>query len=132
MASRRACRRGFDVRGVRPPTVPDGTARLRISLTLNVEQQAISALSRRSRRAGRRGVTVAIVVTGTDTEIGKTVFSAGLARFLDGYYWKPVQAGLEDETDPQVVRRLADLAGDRMLPEAGVAHPGLPAPRRRE
>lgn len=35
---------GFDVRGVRPPTVPQGTARLRISLTLNVEERAISGL----------------------------------------------------------------------------------------
>ena len=36
-----------------------------------------------------------IVVAGTDTDIGKTVFSAGLTRALDGYYWKPIQAGLD-------------------------------------
>jgi len=36
--------RGFDVRGVRPPTVPAGTARLRISVTLNVDEPAISCL----------------------------------------------------------------------------------------
>lgn len=35
---------GFDVRGVRPPTVPQGTARLRISLTLNVDEAAIAGL----------------------------------------------------------------------------------------
>ncbi|MER8867249.1 8-amino-7-oxononanoate synthase [Mesorhizobium sp. M0751] len=36
--------RGFDVRGIRPPTVPEGTARLRISLTLNVEQADVAAM----------------------------------------------------------------------------------------
>ncbi len=39
-------RLGFDVRGIRPPTVPAGTSRLRISLTLNVDENDIAALAR--------------------------------------------------------------------------------------
>ncbi len=56
-----------------------------------------------------------IVVTGTDTGIGKTVASAALALRLGAAYWKPVQAGLDEETDSETVAR---LAGVEVLPEA--------------
>jgi len=58
-----------------------------------------------------------LVVTGTDTEIGKTVFAAGLADMLGASYWKPIQSGLEGETDSQIVARLGGLSRDRILPE---------------
>ena len=35
---------GFDVRGIRPPTVPPGTGRLRIAITLNVSEAEIAGL----------------------------------------------------------------------------------------
>ena len=60
----------------------------------------------------------AFIVTGTDTDVGKTVFAAALAGALDAYYWKPVQAGLEEDGDRTQVARLAGLAEDRVLPEA--------------
>ena len=41
---------GFDVRGIRPPTVPAGTSRLRISVTLNVEEAAITSLAQELNR----------------------------------------------------------------------------------
>jgi dethiobiotin synthetase len=52
------------------------------------------------------------IVTGTDTGIGKTVFSAGLTGALQrrhgaARYWKPVQAGLDEVTDSEAVGALA-------------------------
>jgi dethiobiotin synthetase len=63
-------------------------------------------------------MTTRIIVTGTDTGIGKTVFAAALAGALGAYYWKPIQAGLLEETDRQAVLRLSGLSEERLLPEA--------------
>lgn len=54
-------------------------------------------------------------VTGTDTGLGKTVVSALLCRVLGAAYWKPVQAGLDEETD---TARVARLSGAKVYPEA--------------
>ncbi|MBB6124457.1 8-amino-7-oxononanoate synthase [Sphingobium subterraneum] len=46
MAVAAACQAaGFDVRGVRPPTVPADTSRLRLSLTLNITEDDIDRLA---------------------------------------------------------------------------------------
>ncbi|BAQ17093.1 dethiobiotin synthase [Methyloceanibacter caenitepidi] len=57
-------------------------------------------------------------VTGTDTEVGKTLVSAWLLTQLDGAYWKPIQAGTVPTTDSATVQQLAELPVSRVLPEA--------------
>jgi dethiobiotin synthetase len=76
--------------------------------------------ARQDERGGndtRRCVSVKIVITGTDTGIGKTVFSAGLVDFLDASYWKPVQSGLGEHTDSESVSYLAQLPPSRIIAE---------------
>ncbi|MCP1854553.1 MULTISPECIES: dethiobiotin synthase [unclassified Bradyrhizobium] len=58
-----------------------------------------------------------IVVSGTGAGVGKTVFCAGLVNLLGAKFWKPVQAGLEGETDSERVRRLGNLPLNRIVPE---------------
>lgn len=61
-----------------------------------------------------------IVVTGTDTGVGKTVFAAALTGALGARYWKPTQAGPDefDGTDALRVARLAGIPATRVHPEA--------------
>ena len=63
-------------------------------------------------------MTRAIIVTGTDTDIGKTVFAAALAGALGATYWKPIQAGFDDGTDRERVVALAGAGLKATLPEA--------------
>jgi dethiobiotin synthetase len=57
------------------------------------------------------------VITGTDTDIGKTVFAAALTAALGASYWKPVQAGLADGTDSETVARIGGIDPARILRE---------------
>lgn len=58
-----------------------------------------------------------LFVTGTDTDIGKTVVSAALCAGLPAGYWKPVQAGTEPETDTGKVRFWTGLPDEYFYPE---------------
>ena len=60
------------------------------------------------------------VICGTDTDIGKTIISAFFVRGLNSYYWKPIQSGLEDETDTQTVSRLSNINKKKIIKEAYV------------
>lgn len=59
----------------------------------------------------------ALVVTGTDTGIGKTVVAAMLTLALGAVYWKPVQSGTADGTDTAVIAALTGLGAGRLLAE---------------
>jgi dethiobiotin synthetase len=54
-------------------------------------------------------------VTGTDTNVGKTLVSAWLALHLKADYWKPIQCGLEDGAGDR--ERVEQLSGRPTHPE---------------
>jgi dethiobiotin synthetase len=60
----------------------------------------------------------ALVITGTDTGIGKTVVAAMLTLALDAVYWKPVQSGTIDGTDTTTVAAITGLGPERFILES--------------
>jgi dethiobiotin synthetase len=77
------------------------------------------------------------IITGTDTGVGKTVFSAALMGALANAgrnvsYWKPVQSGLEGGVDTRIVQKLSGLDEARFLPETYVFSEALSLHRAAE
>lgn len=67
-----------------------------------------------------------LFVTGTGTEVGKTVLAALLTSVLGTKYWKPIQTGVMNgtlESDSIAVKRMAELDPEQVIPEAYVFDP---------
>ncbi|QHC36254.1 dethiobiotin synthase [Komagataeibacter xylinus] len=60
-----------------------------------------------------------VFVTGTDTDVGKTVSSAALVRAWNAAYWKPLQSGTDDApSDSMSLRHLTGPDATRLYPPA--------------
>ena len=127
--------RGFDVRAIRPPTVPPGTARLRVAVNAGLSEDQLGRFAAAVRACLQEGeggaVRRGLFVTGTDTGVGKTVVSAALLRRYGREaplrYWKPIQTGVPPDDDTAEVRRLAAGAGAEVV-DGGVRLPDPVSP----
>ena len=145
-AAARLQERGFDVRALRPPTVPPGASCLRVVVHATHTEDEVDALADAlhdvlepiARRTSPPAVVAApVVVLGTDTGVGKTLVAALACRALaraghSVHYVKPVQTG--DDDDARTVASLCaphDVAASALrgypLPasvDQAVAHAG--------
>ncbi len=60
------------------------------------------------------------IICGTDTDIGKTLISSFFVKGLNSFYWKPIQSGIELQTDSQTVGKLAQVSKEKIIKEAYV------------
>jgi dethiobiotin synthetase len=57
-------------------------------------------------------------ITGTDTNIGKTVSCAWLVHQLQAFYWKPIQSGLSEGRDGDTVKALSRCSESQLIPSS--------------
>jgi dethiobiotin synthetase len=56
-------------------------------------------------------------ITGTDTNVGKTLVAAALTLAHKGYYWKPIQSSLANtQGDTKTVQQLTELSDEHFFP----------------
>jgi len=56
-------------------------------------------------------------ITGTDTDVGKTIATSWCLLHYNGVYWKPIQSGLEPTTDTKTIQTLTQLDQNDIYPE---------------
>lgn len=56
-------------------------------------------------------------VTGTDTDVGKTIACAWLMLHMNACYWKPIQSGL-DQKDLDTIQAITALPNNHFFPPA--------------
>ncbi len=56
-------------------------------------------------------------ITGTDTDVGKSVAAAWCMLHMDADYWKPVQSGTKPPTDTQWVQQITGFSHTRFFEE---------------
>jgi dethiobiotin synthetase len=59
----------------------------------------------------------AFIITGSDTDVGKTLVSAVLMKALHGTYWKPIQSGAMVDNDRDMIQRLTGLDDGHFMEE---------------
>lgn len=77
-----------------------------------------------------------IFITGTGTNVGKTIIAAIVTEALQADYWKPVQAGFAEGTDSLLVQQLVSSKKTKIHPEAFLlempASPHIAAPAEKK
>jgi dethiobiotin synthetase len=74
----------------------------------------------------------ACIITGTDTDVGKTVFAAMLMLALESSYWKPIQCGVVDGVDTKTVQNYTGLPERKFFPEKYILSEALSPHRAAE